>query len=192
MLNRLRRAVQGKRITYAVGGATALAAHGYRRNTRDVDVLVIEKDLPKILRALRGVGLDVFAVFEPSHFAAKLPGDPDPERRIDVLVPYSEPELSAIEFPVKKRKLRMFDSDLLALSKFYALDDSKDPRHGYDLHAMFRRGMFDPRKVRMMLGSVDPERLPAFDELIRLFSAPTQGGPKRRRPEGRIPRGESK
>lgn len=169
-----------------------MAAHGYRRSTRDVDVFVLERSLPALLRVLRSVGLEVFAVHEPDHYAAKVPGDPDPERRIDVLVPYAEPELSAIEFPASfkiRGTIRVFDAGLLALSKFYAWDDSRDPRHAYDLHAMFRRGMFDPRRARLMLASVDPGRVEDYDGLIRAFSAPARR-PARPRPDGRIRRPE--
>ncbi|MBI4577398.1 MAG: nucleotidyl transferase AbiEii/AbiGii toxin family protein [Planctomycetes bacterium] len=174
-------------IQYAIGGATALAVHGYRRFTRDVDVFVLERDLNTLMRALRTVGLDVFAISEPSQYGAKLPGDPDPERRIDVLVPNSEPELSAVEYAVESRRFRVFSPNLLAMAKFYALDDSADPRHAYDLLAMYRRGMFDPAAVQGMIASIDPERVEAYEGLIRSFTTVGTGKTRKARPRKRLP-----
>lgn len=174
------------RLQYAVGGATALAEHGFKRFTADVDVFVLEAGLNPLMQAFRKVGLEVFAIAEPSHYAAKLPGDPDPERRLDVLVPHSEPELSAVEYPMMgSDDFKVFTPDLLALVKFYAYDDSADVRHAFDLAAMHRRGMFDPALVRGMLVSVDPERAKNYDKLIRMFGAHRR--PKSR-PTKRIPK----
>lgn len=174
-------------VPYAIGGATAMAFHGYRRFTRDVDVFVLEEGLNPLMRALRAVGLEVFAISEPSHYAAKLRGDPDPERRIDVLIPSGEPELSAVEHAVTGGRFRVFPPNLLAMAKFYALDDGGDPRHAFDLLAMYRRGMFDPEAVRAMIESIDPERLGAYVELIRSFVAAGRERPKRARPTKRLP-----
>lgn len=172
-------------LQYAIGGATALEEHGYKRFTQDVDVFVLDEHLNPLMRALSGVGLHVFAIQEPSHYAAKIPGDPDPERRIDVLVPYAEPELSAIERAfVGKEGLRVFDANLLAMVKFYAYDDSGDVRHAFDLAAMHRRGIFDPSLVRAMMESVDPERVGRYDMLIHSFRAKGRPGP---RPSKRLP-----
>ena len=194
LIRRVARALSGSGLTYAIGGATAMGAAGYRRSTRDVDVFVFERDLNALMHRLHTFGgLDTFAVMEPSHYAAKIPGDPDPERRVDVLVPFSEPELSAIEFPNqwrKKRPLHVFQPTLLALTKFYAYDDSKDVRHANDLQAMYKRGLFDVVAARGMIQSVDPGRVRAYDKLIRSFQAQAQAArrPARPRPTRRFPR----
>ena len=172
-------------LQYAIGGATALEEHGYKRYTQDVDVFVLDQHLNSLMRVLTGVGLQVFAIQEPSHYAAKIPGDPEPERRIDVRVAYSEPELSAVEHAfIGKEGLRVFDANLLAMVKFYAYDDSGDVRHAFDLVAMHRRGMFDVNLVRSMMEAVDPERVEKYDTLIKSFQASGRPGP---RPSKRLP-----
>ena len=189
LLRRLTSAVGGASgIAYAIGGATAMALHGYKRETQDVDVFVLDRDLNRFMVALRGAGLEVYAIAEASHFAARLPGDPEPERRINVLVPFSEPELSAAEFPVEVEtgsgKLRYMSPPLLAMVKFYAFDDSGDLRHAADLQAMYRRGVYDADHVRTMILSVDPERVEAFDRLVASF---TSRGRRNGRPQARLP-----
>ena len=87
-------------VDYAVGGAVAMAAYGYRRNTSDVNLFAHEDDQPRILRALRAGGAtEIEEVFRPFHYVARNPEHDNPEIRIDVLFPASDPELSAIEFP---------------------------------------------------------------------------------------------
>src|SRR4051794_34454075 len=43
-------------IAYAVAGGMALFAHGYRRFTEDVDLLVSSEDVPRIHKELEGLG----------------------------------------------------------------------------------------------------------------------------------------
>ena len=170
LLKRLRTAIKPyEDISYAIGGSTAMAAHGYSRFTNDIDVFILEEHLNLFMRALRAVDLDLFAISEPSHYAAKLPGDPNPERRIDILVPFGEPELSAIEYPVLRWGFKIFAPDLLAMSKFYSFDDSGDPKHAFDLLAMYRHGIFDPKTVKEMIYSIDPERIDSWDRLLQSF-----------------------
>ncbi|MCR4315039.1 MAG: hypothetical protein NUW37_01680 [Planctomycetes bacterium] len=61
-------------VRYALGGAEAMAAHGYSRHTDDLDVFVLEDDLNKLMHALRKTGLETFSVFEPFHYAARILG----------------------------------------------------------------------------------------------------------------------
>lgn len=174
-------------LAYAICGSTAMAAQGYRRETDDVDLFVLAEALNTLMCRLQEQDLEVFAIAEPSHFAAKLPGDPDPDRRIDVLVPYSEPELTAVEYPVYIGALRYVRPVMLAMAKFYAYEDSNDMRQAADVQAMYRRGMFDASVVRDMIQAVDPERLEAWDRMVAAFTA---HGRRRgaKRPSGRLPR----
>lgn len=171
---------------YALGGATAMDLLGYHRSTKDVDVFTLESFAQPLLRALRVAGLNIYAIFEPVHYAASLPGDPDPERRIDVLVPAEEPELSGIEFAIQLRKYgflwRVFSHDLMAATKFFAARRSGDVRHHLDFIAMYRRGLFDPAKVRWMVEYLDVEELLPFDALVASAYAQT---PRPRKPIGK-------
>lgn len=195
LLRRLARAVKGRQIAYAIGGATAMAAHGYERQTRDVDVFTTDLSIHELLRALKMAGLDIYPVMEPSHYVARLPGDPEFERRIDVLVTWSEPELSGVEHaqPVGPHGLNVFSANLLALSKFYAWDESGADRHAQDLLSMRARGLFDLDVAREMLTSVDPERLSAWDKLFRAPGAsPDKLPPVRIRMPGKPATGSSR
>src|SRR5271157_3543045 len=84
---------------YAIGGALAMGAHGYRRHTDDVDAYVVYEDRGDWIRALRERGLTVTPLFTGVHYVAYLPEHNDPEIRIDLLVPAEDPDLSAVEVP---------------------------------------------------------------------------------------------
>jgi hypothetical protein len=47
-LDRFRRALNGAGIEYALCGGLAMAMHGHPRATVDIDILVLEQDLPRI------------------------------------------------------------------------------------------------------------------------------------------------
>jgi hypothetical protein len=142
---------------YAIGDAFAMRAHGYARYTSDIDVFVLEDHRVPTLRALRGVGLTIEPVFAPHHFIAYLPEHNDPQVRIDVLFPVTEPELSAIESPKRASfagvDVNVFPITLLVASKFY----SDRPEDHHDIAAMLNRGMFDPIEVRQVIASIDLE-----------------------------------
>jgi hypothetical protein len=55
-LHRIATKLDELKIPYAVAGGMALVAHGYDRNTVDVDVLVTQEGLQEIHRALDGLG----------------------------------------------------------------------------------------------------------------------------------------
>lgn len=194
LYDRLAQAVNslGDDIEYAIGGAEAMAAHGYIRTTNDIDVYVLEKDLNRFSRALRKAGMDIYTVHEPDHFVAELPGNTNRDQHIDILVAaHSEPELSGVEFPAKAElggyTWRIFDANLLAMAKFVAADYSGDPKHVNDLLAMYRRGIFDPASVRYGLAYVDGVDVKDFDALIESFK--TKKGKKRPPGDGkRLPR----
>ena len=164
-------------VEYAIGGALAMAAAGYARHTKDVDLFVVEKDRFKVLRALRRAGLDVISVFEPHHYAAYLPGHHDDlEVRIDVMVPADEPDLSAIEYPERKaltkggHEFNVVIPDLLAVMKYHS-DREKDED---DFRAMYRHATFDPEQVRAIVvylaGEEDADEAGReWDKLIASF-----------------------
>jgi hypothetical protein len=158
-------------IDYAIGGALAMAAHGYVRNTRDVDLFVKEENRGTVLRALRAAGLSVSDVFRPHHFIALKPEHGDPDIRIDILVPAGEPDLSAIEWPDRLPifkggdPLNVVEPHLLAMMKFYSDRDDDE----YDLKQMYTRGLFEPDAVRRMIESIDEDALVEWDALIAKF-----------------------
>lgn len=173
-------------VPYAIGGALAMGAHGYRRYTSDVDLFVLDEARGKVLRALRDAGLQVTEV-GPGHFIALFTKHGDIDVRIDVLIPMDEPGLSAVEYPVRKAlvpggaKINIVEAKLLAMMKFYS-DRQKDLN---DLRAMARHGIFDAKDVRALVASIDPDGLPLWDEVAGSFDD-RHVGPAR--PKGRLPR----
>lgn len=136
---------------YAIGGALAMGAHGYRRHTDDVDAYVNYKDRGEWVRALRARGLTVTPLFAGVHYAAFLPEHGDPEVRIDLLVPAEDPDLSAIEVPdsatIADRPVEVWPVDLLVVAKFR----STRPEDRADVGKMFERGLFNPKSVRTIM-----------------------------------------
>jgi len=139
---------------YAIGGALAMGAHGYRRHTNDVDVFVNHKDRGEWIRALRARGLTVVPLFAGVHYAAYLPDNKDPEVRLDLLVPAEDPDLSAIEVPdtatIANRTVDVWPIDLLVVAKFRST--RKEDRA--DVGKMFERGLFDPKSVRSIMRTI--------------------------------------
>jgi hypothetical protein len=147
-------------VDYAIGGAMAMAAHGYARFTEDVDVFITEEGRHKVLRALRSAGYEVGEATRPFHYFMMLPehgGDPDV--RIDLMFPAGEPDLSAAEFPMRLPivkggdKFNIVEPNLLAMMKFMSDRDDDE----YDLKQLYSRGIFDPDVLRKMIVSIDSE-----------------------------------
>ncbi len=136
---------------YAIGGAVAMGAHGYWRNTDDVDAFVAYEDRVDWVRALRAQGLTVTPLFAGVHYVALLPEHNDPEKRIDLLVPAEDPDLSAVEVPdsmaIEGRQAEVWPIDLLVIAKFRStrIEDRAD------VEKMFERGLFDPESVRSIM-----------------------------------------
>lgn len=80
---------------WAVGGALAMAAHGFTRQTEDVDICIGDDVREELLERLTRRGHDPQEVFEPIHYAL-VPNLAKPEVRIDLLFPSSAPETLAI------------------------------------------------------------------------------------------------
>jgi transcriptional regulator with XRE-family HTH domain len=169
-------------LPYAVGGADALAAAGYERETKDVDVFVAHEHLGALMGALRAVGLKTYTVQSPSHYGAHLAGDLDRDRRIDVLVPFGEPELTAIEEAREDaRGLRVMGPDHLAATKATAWFYSGDGKHMQDVAELIRRGVASETRIRAILRSIDREDVARFDEGLALFMGGARIKPPRRR-----------
>jgi hypothetical protein len=64
------RALNDAGIDYAVCGGWAMAIHGLPRATMDIDLLVLENDLDKILRIAGNSGFDVEGL--PLHFDVEI------------------------------------------------------------------------------------------------------------------------
>ena len=166
LIERAHRALEPLGVPYAVGGALAMAAHGYERQTSDLDVFARFKDRGAVLRALREQGLEVEPLFGGVHYIAYDPAHRDPRIRIDVLVPQEQPFLSALRRPVRAeiagREMNVFP--LVALVAAKAQSDRPED-HG-DVAAMHERGMFNPKEVARRIESYDPAEAKRFARLM--------------------------
>jgi len=161
------------RKSYAIGGALAMSAHGYVRQTSDLDAFLLDEDRLDWLRALRKAGLTIDSVFRGIHYIAFFPKHADPRIRIDLLFPATEPELSAVEFPVSAKiagfNAEVFPLELLVVAKF--LSDRPEDQRDFDV--MFNLGIFEPTAARRIIKSIEPKKVVAtFDQRIKDLSRP--------------------
>jgi hypothetical protein len=183
LLERAVRAASSVSQLYAIGGAVGMAACGYARQTSDVDLFVDESARAGVLRALRSEDLHVQPVFEGLHYVAQRPGAADPELRVDVLVPYDDPDWSAVNAPDRGElnglEFNVFPPELLVLSKFYGVDN---PQYLADIYKMYHRAAFDAALARDYLSKMDPDKLGEWDAMIADFDRPREPSrkPKRR------------
>ena len=56
---KLAEALLAAEVDYALCGGLAVAVHGYPRNTRDIDILVREADLPAVRTVVGSVGFSI-------------------------------------------------------------------------------------------------------------------------------------
>lgn len=163
LLNRFLSVASRIKKPYAIGGALAMAAYGYSRETKDVDAFVDYDDRVTWIRALRDSGLEVRQVFHGVHYVATLPRERDPDARIDLLVPSDEPEVSAVLAPdeatiLGRDAVSIFPLNLLVIAKFQS---ERDKDHG-DVDEMYERGLFNPEEVRRIIEHFDLELAERF------------------------------
>jgi len=169
-------------VKVAIGGGIAVNAHGYRRDTADVDAFFHYPDQRKVLRQINEqLGEDfVLEELDPSHWIVAAVGAP-PDERIDLLFAIGDPEESAIEMatPKKYRGIAapVFPVDMLVISKFLAeRDDAKDSLDIYELH---RKGAFEissvSKRLRQMGFDEDAQRFPEFMAYLQGLSAKKKG-----------------
>lgn len=147
---------------YAIGGALAMSAHGYTRQTTDVDAFVLYADRGLWGNALRAQGLSFSPVFPGVHYTAGNPAHASLDIRIDLVVPADDPELSAVECPEKGEiggiHADVFPMSLLVIAKSLS---ERDVDHA-DVDAMYERGLFDPREVARVMRRVDSRAAKLF------------------------------
>jgi hypothetical protein len=178
--------------TWAIGGGIAVRVHGYERETKDVDAFFLPEDRNRILRAFRGQGWHPEAVMAPFHYVV-IPDGRSFARRIDVMFPEDDPDISAIETATEKSvvlevmkdesvlaaELPVFTAEWLVLTKFYA----HRHRDLGDIGELYQSGAFDPGEVLRLLQMMDPEKVPDLKAFFALLDRPASKGlsrPKRR------------
>jgi len=176
MLRLILKASKKAGVKMAIGGGLAANAHGFRRETDDVDAFFHYADQRKILRALDKLAPDyVIEQIDPSQWMAVPPGA-EANERIDLLFASGDPEESAIEMSEPGRyhgiEAPMFAVDWLVVSKYLA--EREEAKDILDIYTLHKRGAFDVEdivtRLRQMGMEADAERFPGFmsslEELI--------------------------
>lgn len=177
-------ALEHTNAQYAICGAVALGAHGAERYTKDIDVLIADADLERVVRELgtemREIGR------EPTHGPAKQVrlrakrAKDSSSVDIDLMVPVDAVEAWALATSVRARafgrKADVASPEALVLMKLRAyLSDPEAPRSGIhrgDAHALLQLGGVDLAALRQFVRS-DPA---LAAELERLLAAPPPRG----------------
>ncbi len=157
---------------WAVGGAFAMAAHGYTRETRDIDLFIGDDAREPLLAALRAHGVAVEEIVEDIHYAA-IPDRRDPEARVDLLFPSSEPDVSAVMAArpalVLRRKVPVWPLHLIVANKLL----SERAKDAHDLVELRQRGLIDAGRVLEVLQEMKERG--AIERLRRLVGARQRG-----------------
>jgi len=172
---------------YALCGAVAMGAHGVRRFSEDIDVLVEEGDLESLLAALRRAFREVArepAGARPAQVKlrarrARGPGAVD----IDLLVPVDAAESWALESAVRGRtfgqRVDVVSLEALVVLKLRAAcSEPESPagaKHWADVLALVRQTPVDVAALRRFLAS-DPALSAALE---RALAAPAPKGRSR-------------
>lgn len=153
LLRTIARAMERSNLDYAIGGAVAMAAYGYERNTTDIDLFVNREQRPQVLRLLRGLGLGVTSVHSGLHYVGAIPRISIERLHVDVLFPESDPDWSAVQLPetVKLDGVRFeaFPLPLLFLAKAQAVIDGGDyeRKHEADLRHLLNEGFVEEKEL---------------------------------------------
>lgn len=152
-------------LDWAIGGAVAMAFHGYSRHTEDLDVFFRGRDVNRVLHGLRSRGVRFATIADPFHYAI-FPDLTNPDRRIDLLFAWDDVESDALAFPDQREillggealQVPVFPLLLLVAAKVR----SDRPRDHDDVARMAERGLFLPAQARQIL-----ERLGEDDDTLR-------------------------
>jgi hypothetical protein len=172
-------------VCVAVGGGVAVAAHGYRRDTADVDAFFHDADRPRVVRELRRSMSpdDSLDELDPSHWVW-VPTGNSVDERVDLMFATGDPENSAVEMAEQRTyqgvRIPVFPADLLVVAKFLA--GREDPKDVLDVAELLRRGAYEVRDVQARLLQMGlPEEADAFPKLIEYLEAIPRRSPRKRK-----------
>ncbi len=195
LLERLLVITEREEIPVAIGGGLAVNAHGYRRETQDVDAFFRLEDRLRVIRALKVAGFLIERLFAPNHYAAFPPRARDVRHRIDLLFPEGDPELAAVEQPLRVTiedwalTVPVFPVELLVIAKLQVAAEPEGERHAADVRALLELGSFEPATVRVLLRRFDRSLIPALDAIVASFAPPPAPASPPKRAAKKKPRG---
>lgn len=185
-IRRVLQAMSQSGIPYCVIGATALAARGIARHTRDLDLTVLLDDGQAAIRALRDAGLRAETPTGPADDPEPMVVflDPVTKVEVDLLIAAGDPEATAIE-SAKTAEIFGVAAPVATLEQLLLLYlYSNQPKHLGDFAAIVRSAEVDLRHAEEMLAIMHPEMLPDFHERVRQAQSPAPP-PSRPKPRPR-------
>ncbi len=161
-------------IPFAVVGGFAVIEHGYERFTKDIDLLVYARDLPRAMNALRDAGFHGGR----TPIGARL-RDERTAVDVDLLATAFEGDERALARSVRARgRLPVIPVAHLILMKLEGGRSQDDA----DVVALLKAGA-PPATIGRYLNRTWPELLPRFRRLVA--RARSERAPRPRRPPGR-------
>lgn len=168
------RAVEGAGVPYAVIGATALAARGLPRMTRDLDLVVLVDDGATAIEALRKAGLRAETPTGPPDSPESMVVfvDPATDVEVDLLVAAGDPEATVIDEAPRARVMGVDASvatlEHLLLCYLY----SNEPKHLGDFASIVRSGKADLARAERALRDMHAEMLPEWKRRVLWSRSP--------------------
>jgi hypothetical protein len=158
---------------WAIAGAAAMAAHGYERQTKDIDVFVADDAREELIDYLASRGVTVTHIMPPSHYIIRPPKTLDLDKRIDILFPALGIESLGL-MAARRHTIDGQDVPVLQIEHVIALKLQTDPtfdrdryaKDAQDLQELRARGLIDPHRVRVVLEDVSDQA--AIDRLDNL------------------------
>ena len=170
---------------YAVGGAVAMFAAGYARTTTDVDVFVVGDQAQEVLQVLAAAGFRIREISD-CQFHAQLANYAGTTICADILLTWSNPELSAVLAPIAGQigavRFQAFAvADIVASKVTVDAGSAVWFKSKQDIGALYQRGLFDPAQVRKGMIANSVPYLQEFDAMMaEITSLRPDSGWKRR------------
>ena len=166
------RALVRAEVPFAVIGATALAARGLPRMTRDLDLVVTTDDAWGALDALEAAGFTSLSRVDRAHAPEAMYVLTKGSSEVDLLVASGEPESTVIaeatRTPVFGVEAPTATLEQLVLMYLY----SNQPRHQGDLARIVVEKDVDLAAVERYLAEVHVEMLPVLRERVHAARNP--------------------
>ncbi|MCZ7647067.1 MAG: nucleotidyltransferase family protein [Planctomycetota bacterium] len=168
------RAMTRSRVPYCVIGATALAARGFPRMTRVLDLTVRLHDREKAVAVLRSEGLRPATPIEADGDPEPMVVFVDPASRVevDLLIAAGDPEWTVIG-EATRSKVFGASAPVASLEHLLILYlYSNQPRHWGDFATIVQSGKADLKAAERQLRGMHAEMLPGFRRRVREAQAP--------------------
>lgn len=160
-LRKVKKALDDLEADWAVGGAVAMAAHGYTRETADVDVFIGDDVREELLARLAAdESLDVIELMAPFHYGVVQKGG-STAARLDLLFPALGIESLAV---MAARRASVFGESIpiwplphIVAAKLVTdpqVDPARAAKDAQDLRELRDRGLIDVLRVHELLEDV--------------------------------------